>query len=76
LPELPNSLQSLSCSDNKLSSLPELPNSLRLLDLDYNQFTSLPKLPNSLEEFYCHNNQLIKKNKYKYFRKIINNFQM
>ena len=58
LPELPNSLQELSCRDNQLNELPELPNNLQKLWCYNNQLTELPELPENLKELWCSNNQL------------------
>ena len=55
---LPNSLQQLYCSHNKLISLPNLPKSLKELDCQFNKLTSFPDLPNSLKELSCSHNQL------------------
>jgi Leucine-rich repeat (LRR) protein len=58
LPNLPNSLETLSVSNNQLDNLPNLPNSLKDLQCGNNQLKSLPNLPNSLQYLYCENNQL------------------
>ena len=53
LPPLPDGLERLYCSDNKLTSLPELPDGLRLLDCGYNEITVLPPLPSTLQYLKC-----------------------
>ena len=55
---LPNSLEELHCSYNKLASLPNLPNSLKELHCPRNKLASLPDLPNSLKEVYLGHNKL------------------
>ena len=55
---LPNLLENLWCSNNKLTLLPDLPNSLKKLNCFNNQLISLPNLPNSLEELNCNFNLL------------------
>ena len=58
LPALPNSLKTLECSNNGLTSLPALPNSLISFDCVGNHLTSLPPLPSSLVSFSCDNNNI------------------
>ena len=55
---LPNLLQRLDCSNNKLKSLPNLPNLLQELCFYNNQLTSFPDLPNSLQILDCSYNQI------------------
>ena len=49
-------LKSLSCFNNKLSSLPTLPSGLTFLDCSYNQLTSLPTLPAGIQRVYAAGN--------------------
>jgi len=58
LPELPNSLKTLDCSDTQITSLPKLPQSLQALYCYNTQLTSLPELPNSLQKLFCFNTQI------------------
>ena len=55
---LNNSLKSLRCEDNQLTSLPPLNTSLHALKCSNNQLTSLPPLNHSLIYLNCSNNQL------------------
>lgn len=50
---LPDSLVSLSCGMNSISTLPTLPNKLENLECNWNIFTNLPPLPPSLKTLYC-----------------------
>ncbi len=59
LPNLPNSILYLDCSDNSLTSLPTLPSSLIELNCSNNQLTNLPSLPNNLSYFECSTNSLV-----------------
>ncbi len=54
-----DSLRTLSCAGNSLTSLPSLPAQLRSLYCVDNQLTSLPTLPDSLESLHCGVNQII-----------------
>lgn len=58
LPNLPQSVVYLSCSDNQLTALPDtLPPSLRQLFCNNNMIEQLPeRLPASLVSFMCNNN--------------------
>ncbi len=59
LPRLPDNLEQLYCSNNKLTSLPNnLPNNLKILNCSYNKLTSLPDLHSliNLEELNCSDN--------------------
>jgi len=58
LPELPDSLLTLTCGGNQLQTLPKLPKSLIWLSCHNNLLQSLPKLPNSLLGIYCYGNHL------------------
>lgn len=58
LPELPDTLEVLRCSFNRLTSLPDLPNTLEALNCSNNQLTSLPELPYKLKELFCSGNKL------------------
>ena len=58
LPPLPEGLEHLTCSFNRLTTLPKLPQSLRSLYCAHNQLTSLPTLPPFLEYLHCQLNQL------------------
>lgn len=60
LPEIPEGVQRLICSNNKLTSLPEnLPHSIRNLYCVENKLTRLPKnLPPRLEKLSCSYNKL------------------
>ena len=51
-------LETLSCSNNKLSQLPELPKNLTFLECRNNQLTKLPNLPVTLSTLYCSYNSL------------------
>jgi uncharacterized repeat protein (TIGR01451 family) len=53
-----DSLRTLSCANNFLTSLPTLPSQLRTLYCVDNQLTSLPDLPDSLEGLYVGLNQI------------------
>ena len=55
---MPASLQTLSCSQNLLTSLVALPTGLQNLDCQINQLTSLPTLPAGLLRLNCYVNQL------------------
>ena len=58
LPTLPNSIKSLSCHNNLLTSLPtSLPDSLEILNVNNNKFTTLTITENTnLESLYAANN--------------------
>jgi Leucine-rich repeat (LRR) protein len=58
LPELPDSLEILICSNNKIEELPKLPNSLEILDCSNNNIKELPKLPSSLKKLICNTNDI------------------
>lgn len=60
LPELPEGLIELHCSNCKLTELPPLPASLCFLDCRSNSLTVLPPLPDGLLALYADNNQLKK----------------
>ncbi|EDK1750891.1 E3 ubiquitin--protein ligase, partial [Salmonella enterica subsp. enterica serovar Mississippi] len=51
-------LQTLTVSDNQLTSLPPLPAGLQTLTVSGNQLTSLPALPSGLQELSVSGNQL------------------
>jgi Leucine-rich repeat (LRR) protein len=55
---LPQTLEILFCSGNKLTSLPDLPKNLKELYLTGNELSSLPTLPQTLEKLYCSDNKL------------------
>ena len=53
LPELPDDLEELQCSQNRLTELPEeLPYELKTLECEENMLTSLPDLPPNLEVIF------------------------
>ena len=58
--DLPNSLTSLFCDYNQLTSLPDnLPDSLKELICSNNKLTKLPdNLPETLRGLWCSNNEL------------------
>ena len=58
LPELPQTLTDLYCSDNQLTVLPELPQTLTELFCLHNELTVLPELPQTLTLLGCDNNEL------------------
>lgn len=58
LPPLPDNLEELYCSNNKLTYLSKLPPNLKILECNGNQLTLLPELPNNLKQLYCSRNQL------------------
>ena len=58
LSKLPNKLETIHFSQNRLKTLPILYNSLRELHCNINNLIKLPKLPNTLELLNCNNNQL------------------
>ena len=58
LPDLPDSLILLNCSENKLISLPDLPKTLKHLYCHNNKLTYLPNLPKSLITLHCYENKL------------------
>jgi len=60
LPELPEGLERLYCTNNQLTKLPKLPKGLERLYCDNNQLTELPELPKGLKYLYCGNNKLTK----------------
>jgi Leucine-rich repeat (LRR) protein len=49
LPTLPQNLEELYCSNNKLTSLPSLPQNLQKLYCSNNKLTLLPTLPQNLK---------------------------
>jgi len=56
---LPGSLQTLYCYNNRITKLPEtLPASLKYLHCQYNQIKKLPNLPKSLVALLCFNNEI------------------
>lgn len=62
LPELPQTLEKLKCSKNRLEKLPDvLPLGLMELRCDNNLIIELPKLINlnKLEKLFCSNNRLL-----------------
>ena len=58
LPEIPDSVDDVSCEHNCLTYLPALPNSVLTLWCDNNLLTSLPNLPGSLTYLSCVGNRL------------------
>lgn len=59
LPELPDSLQYLKCSNNPIKELPEeLPFRLKVLICENCKLTNLPRLPNTLEYLNIRNNSI------------------
>ncbi len=59
LPVLPDSVQVIICTSNKITSIAEpLPKSLTELSCQKNSMTSLPKLTDKLESLYCDSNKL------------------
>jgi uncharacterized repeat protein (TIGR01451 family) len=59
LPDLPDSLEYLSCSDNsQLISLPPFPPNLKYILVFGCAITNLPALPDSLELLFCQDNQI------------------
>jgi Leucine-rich repeat (LRR) protein len=58
LPELPDNLKYLDCTNNQLADLPALPRSLSELHCNDNWLTILPKLHYILELLNCSHNQL------------------
>ncbi|MEO6167413.1 MAG: T9SS type A sorting domain-containing protein [Chitinophagales bacterium] len=59
IPQLPNSLESLYCSDNEITSFTGvLPPNLQQLKCENNLLSSLPSLPNSLQSLFCSDNVL------------------
>jgi Leucine-rich repeat (LRR) protein len=55
---LSNSLQTLWCQYDSLSTLPALPNALQTIFCFNNYLSTLPVLPASLQTLYCYNNVL------------------
>jgi len=66
LPELPDSLEVLNCSVNKIKCLPiKLPSNLKILNCSRNYLVMLPKdLPETIMEIDCSNNILTEIPKY------------
>ena len=58
LPNLPEGLQKLCCSNTQITSLPSLPASLQILDCSHIQITSLPALPEGLQILWCGGTQI------------------
>ena len=58
LPELPDSLEKLTCLNNGLRSLPKLPEGLRVLEYCMNYMDIVPKLPESLIKLDIRHNEL------------------
>ena len=58
LPPLPATLQTLICSNNRITSLLPLPTTLQSLNCSNNHLTSLPPLPTTLQMLGCSKNQL------------------
>lgn len=60
IPELPDSLEELSCISEiiKEKKLPKLPPMLRVLQCNHTGLEVLPPLPESLLTLWCHNNRL------------------
>ena len=44
LPDLPNTLKTLSCDNNQLTELPDLPDTLEELRCSYNELKKLPDI--------------------------------
>ena len=53
-----DSLITLGCTYNQITTIPPLANTLKTLTCDHNQISSLPILPNSIRRLYCNNNLL------------------
>ena len=59
LPDLPDTLIGLYCSNNNLTELPKvLPSSLHILLCEDNNLTEISNLPNSLKYLYLRNNKI------------------
>ena len=58
LPELPEKMEELDCSNSNLTELPKLPKSLLYLDCGYNELSELPELPKGLVRLICFFNDL------------------
>jgi hypothetical protein len=60
LPVLPNTIEVLLCSTNKLTKLPELSKtSLKKMECQLNKLVELPILPNTIIDLCCGYNKLI-----------------
>jgi Leucine-rich repeat (LRR) protein len=55
---LPNSIKTLICRSNKLTSISQLPNQLEKLLCSGNLLTQLPTLPSTILELDCYDNRL------------------
>lgn len=53
LPELPNKLKSLYCSNTGISELPDLPNTLETLACGKTNIEEIPELPETLIDLMC-----------------------
>lgn len=60
LPELPEGLINLQCSNNKLTKLPQLPSTLKILCCDNNHIECLASLPDNLGIIIANNNKIQK----------------
>ena len=58
LPQLDESVETLNCSCNYLTSLPHLPHGLKYLNCSSNKIRRLPKLPSTLRTLVCDENEL------------------
>ncbi len=54
-----DSLDTLQCNSNFLTSISSLPDSLKVLICEYNDLTSLPVLPSSLKILRCEGNNIL-----------------
>ncbi|MBP7184621.1 MAG: T9SS type A sorting domain-containing protein [Saprospiraceae bacterium] len=54
-----DSLDTLQCNNNLLTSISSLPGSLKVLICEYNDLTSLPVLPTSLKILRCEGNNIL-----------------
>lgn len=57
-PNLPDTLEELDISGNRISRLTGLPPNLRILNCMNNQLNALSGIPDSVTEIYCHYNPL------------------
>ena len=58
LSDLPDSLEYINVSNNKIKQIPNLPYFLASLNCSSNHLIELPTLPNSLRSLWCYSNQL------------------
>lgn len=59
LPQLPDTLEMLECSDNQITAFSQkLPEKLDILSCSNNLLTELPQLPDNLSFLFCYNNSL------------------